>query len=152
MRCCLSGIVPGLASEHHSRPRQPLSLKLPGGMDGKSGRLTGPMESQRPILITQNGSPVSVIISPEDYDRICRLAGLPAGPRSTPWPVLPAQWNSIRAAGWNLQPVRGWHRWLLRATDAGRMDNCGGRPLSDAPRSAGAGASATRSGKEPKSE
>ncbi len=28
-------------------------------------------ESQRPILITQNGSPVSVIISPEEFDRIC---------------------------------------------------------------------------------
>lgn len=27
-------------------------------------------ESQRPILITQNGSPVSVIIPPEEYDRM----------------------------------------------------------------------------------
>ncbi len=27
-------------------------------------------DSQRPILITQNGSPVSVIISPEEYDEI----------------------------------------------------------------------------------
>ena len=28
----------------------------------------------RPILITQNGSPVSVVIPPEEYDRICERA------------------------------------------------------------------------------
>ena len=27
-------------------------------------------ESQRPILITQNGSPVSVVIPPQEYDRM----------------------------------------------------------------------------------
>ena len=33
-------------------------------------------DSQRPILITQNGSPVSVIIPPEEYDQIRERARL----------------------------------------------------------------------------
>jgi prevent-host-death family protein len=35
-------------------------------------------ETERPILITQNGSPISVVISPQEFDRIRERARLVA--------------------------------------------------------------------------